>query len=58
MHVAGVYFHGAASYEPRTIPYVERYGGVLLPLVRVLLSEGSYPSQLCFACYGSAGCMD
>jgi hypothetical protein len=45
MQAAGVHLHYAASYEPRTNPYSERYGGVLLPMVRALLLEGAYPSK-------------
>ena len=45
MAAAGVHLHYAACYEPRTNPYAERYGGVLLPMVRALLLEGSYPSK-------------
>ena len=45
MGKARVHLHYAASYEPRTNPYAERYGGVLLPMVHALLLEGSYPSR-------------
>ena len=45
MNAANVHLHHSAAYEPRTNPYAERYGGVLLPMVRALLLEGSYPSK-------------
>jgi hypothetical protein len=45
MAAKGVHLHFAAAYEPRTNPYSERYGGVLLPMVRALLLEGSYPPK-------------
>ncbi len=43
MRVARVNLHYVACYEPRTNQYLERYRGVLLPMVQVLLLEGSYP---------------
>ncbi len=45
MRAAHVNLHYVACYEPRTNPYSEQYGGVLLPMVRLLLLEGSYPSK-------------
>ena len=45
LRAARVHLHYAAAYEPRTNPYSERYGGVLLPMVRALLLEGSYPPK-------------
>ena len=45
MTKAHVKLHFAATSEPRTNPYSERFGGVLLPMVRALLLEGSLPSK-------------
>jgi transposase InsO family protein len=35
----------SAPYEPRTNPYAERYGGVLLSLVRSVIIDGSFPPK-------------
>jgi transposase InsO family protein len=45
MLAARVNLHYSAPYEPRTNPYAERYGGTLLPMMRALLLEGSYPPK-------------
>ncbi|MGA0840423.1 MAG: hypothetical protein ACO3P1_11075, partial [Pseudomonadales bacterium] len=41
----GVTMHFASPYDPRTNPFAERYGGILLPTIRALLLEGSYPPK-------------
>jgi hypothetical protein len=40
-----VILHFAVPWEPRTNPYAERYGGVLLPMCRALMLEGCYPMK-------------
>jgi hypothetical protein len=45
MQAAGVHLYYSAAYEPLTNPYAEKFGGTLLPMVRALLLEGSYPPK-------------
>jgi len=40
-----VKFHFASAYDPRTNPYAERHGGILIGATRALLLEGSYPPK-------------
>ena len=40
-----VVIHFASPFDPRTNPFAERYGGVLVPSVRALLFEGCYPPK-------------
>jgi transposase InsO family protein len=40
-----VRLHYANPYEPRTNPFAERYGGVLITAMRAILLEGSYPPR-------------
>ena len=40
-----VRLHFAHPYEPRTNPFAERYGGVLITALRALMLEGSYPPR-------------
>ena len=50
MTALGVQLHYSAPYEPRTNPYAERYGGVLMSMTRALLLEGSYPPSSGVSC--------
>ena len=45
MRKLGIHLTFSAPYEPRTNPYAERFGGILMGLTRANLLEGCFPPR-------------